>query len=222
MQQPAQRPRVSGWKRLLLLLLVLCVGLAMLAVLGLGVVWKLYRMPASSMAPTLDAGALVMVDRLAYVRAPVARGDVVVFTPPHAPGQVWAKRVIGLPGDLIAFHGDVLSINGLPVQYDDLGPVVPGSDIRRLTERLPGRTHTVLEARDAAGPGGQGEWTVPLGRYFVMGDNRDNSDDSRFWSPETFLPHENVQGRAVRAWNPCAAPRCDDGSEPTLLGKHIQ
>ncbi len=217
----APRPRTSSWHRFSVALLLLCLGLVMLLVVCFGFVWKLYRIPANSMSPTLSAGSWVLVDRLAYSRSPVERGDVVVFTSPQMP-EHWVKRVVGLPGDRVGFHGDVLSINGQPVAYEDHGLVDADTGAHRLTERLPGRTHSVLEVPGRVDAGGQGDWVVPEGRYFVMGDNRDNSNDSRFWSPDHFLALGDLHGRAFRVWGGCLQPHCGEGSQRPLLGQTIQ
>ena len=179
-----------------------------------------FRIPSSSMMPTLQIGDFILVNKFAYgLRLPInnkkvveigapARGDVVVFHPPQYPEQDWIKRVVGLPGDTIGYRDDVVSINGEPLQYLDQGRYVGkgkgagATGARLLVEQLPGRPHQVLERDDV--PyfiQGEGEWTVPPGYYFVMGDNRDNSEDSRFW-PEGmhFLPEENLRGKAFLVW----------------------
>ncbi len=175
-----------------------------------------FRIPSSSMMPTLLIGDFILVNKFAYgLRLPITnkkfidigepkRGDVVVFHPPQHPEQDWIKRVMGLPGDTIAYHDNTVSVNGQPLQYRDDGVYIgkgrgieaTGSTL--LTEMVPGRPHNVLERKDS--PffiQGEGEWTVPEGQYFVMGDNRDNSEDSRFWG---FLPEENLRGRAFLIW----------------------
>ena len=175
-----------------------------------------FRIPSSSMMPTLLIGDFILVNKFAYgLRLPItnqkliatgepARGDVVVFHPPQHPDQDWIKRVIGLPGDTIAYHNDTVSVNGKPLGYIGRGRYVgkgQGSDAtgaRLLTEQLPGRPHPVLERDDRPFfVQGEGEWTVPPGQYFVMGDNRDNSEDSRFWG---FLPEEDLRGKAFLIW----------------------
>jgi len=176
-----------------------------------------FRIPSSSMMPSLLVGDFILVNKFAYgLRLPVvnkvfietghpARGDVVVFRPPHHPDQDWIKRVIGLPGDTIEYRQNTVWVNGEPFDYRDegrfvgkgLGREMTGANL--LVEELPGRPHPVLE-RDGPrhfSPQGVGEWTVPAGHYFVMGDNRDNSEDSRYWG---FLPESNLRGKAFLVW----------------------
>jgi signal peptidase I len=175
-----------------------------------------FRIPSGSMIPTLLIGDFILVNKFAYgLRLPISnekfigtgepqRGDVVVFRPPQHPDEDWIKRVIGLPGDTVAYHDDTVSINGQPLQYTARGRFIgTGRDVeatgaKLLTEQLPGRAHPVLERDDRPFfAQGEGEWTVPAGQYFVMGDNRDNSEDSRFWG---FLPEANLRGKAFLIW----------------------
>lgn len=173
-----------------------------------------FRIPSSSMMPTLLIGDFILVNKFTYgIRLPInnkkiialgepERGDVVVFRPPHAPDQDWIKRVIGLPGDVVAFRGDSVLINGEPLGYELVGPyqgVGRGSDMTGaavLTETLGERRHQVLEL-PGADPRSQGEWRVPEGEYLVMGDNRDRSDDGRFWGT---LPESQLRGKAFLVW----------------------
>jgi signal peptidase I len=168
--------------------------------------------PSASMRPTLLEGDVVLVNRLAYaLKLPLTdivllplgepqRGDVVTFSSP-AGGTRLIKRIVGLPGDRIAMQGDALLLNGRPVGLDSLQSrgesVAPGwvVDAVRATEHLEGRPHAVqflpaLRARrDFA------ETTVPPGHYFMLGDNRDNSEDSRVIGT---VPREKLIGRAHR------------------------
>jgi len=175
-----------------------------------------FRIPSNSMMPTLLTGDFILVNKFAYgLRLPItngkfmavgepARGDVVVFRPPHHPDQDWIKRVIGLPGDRIGYQDNQVLINGEPMTYGTVG-VYQGrgngaemTGAQELEEALPGRPHHVLERTDLPFVDqGEGEWVVPPGHYFVMGDNRDNSEDSRYWG---FLPEKNLRGKAFLIW----------------------
>lgn len=179
-----------------------------------------FRIPSSSMMPSLLVGDFILVNKFAYgLRLPITntkflplgepkRGDVVVFRPPHHPDEDWIKRIIGLPGDTVAYRDNTVYINGQPVQYRKVGTYAgsgqgtEASGSTLLTEELPGRPHPVLEREDM--PyflQGEGEWKVPPGQYFVMGDNRDNSEDSRFWPQGAhFLPEQNLRGKAFLIW----------------------
>ncbi|KQW46735.1 S26 family signal peptidase [Pelomonas sp. Root662] len=168
--------------------------------------------PSASMRPTLLEGDVVLVNRLAYdLKLPLTdvvllplgepkRGDVVTFSSP-AGGTRLIKRIVGLPGDRIVMQGDVLVLNGRPVGYGGIQTrgeaVAPGwvVDAVRATEHLDGRAHavqflpTLRTRRDIA------ETVVPPGHYFMLGDNRDNSEDSRVIGP---VPREKLIGRAHR------------------------
>ncbi len=172
-----------------------------------------FRIPSGSMIPTLMVGDFILVNKFAYgVRLPVVhtkvadtgepkRGDVVVFRYPRNPDLDYIKRMIGLPGDRISYHDKRLSINGKLVEKIPLGPYqpqdeyfVPNDEV--FLEKLDGVEHKILNnIRNSRGA--EGEYVVPDGYYFVMGDNRDNSNDSRFWG---FVPEENLVGRAMVIW----------------------
>ena len=187
-----------------------------------------FKIPSGSMIPTLLVGDLILVNKFDYgVRLPVinqkifankdpARGDVVVFRYPPDPRIDYIKRVVGLPGDEIAYLNKVLTINGQRIESSPL-PDFYDEDSRRyaqhLSEKLAGVEHRILIDKDRPAfiPGVQsfpnsdacrysGEGVtckVPAGHYFMMGDNRDNSVDSRYWG---FVPDRNLVGRAFFVW----------------------
>ena len=209
--EPAREPVLVDYSKAFFPILVLVLGLR-------SFIAEPFRIPSSSMMPTLLIGDFILVNKFAYgLRWPITnkkffdigepvRGDVVVFRPPHHPREDWIKRVIGLPGDTISYHDNQVSINGkrLPYRveriYQGVGQGADATGATELTEGLPGRPHFVLEHPDVPFlPQGQGEgeWIVPPGHYFVMGDNRDNSEDSRFWG---FLPEANLRGKAFLVW----------------------
>lgn len=172
-----------------------------------------FRIPSGSMMPTLEVGDFILVNKFAYgIRLPVLRtkvvalgdperGEVVVFKYPQQPEVDYIKRVIGLPGDRIRYENKQLFVNGEAVQQKELG-IYPGDGpqgrmlgAKMLEEDLQGVVHAILQRPEADGP--EGEIVVPAGQYFVMGDNRDNSNDSRYWG---FVPEENLVGRAMLIW----------------------
>jgi len=137
------------------------------------------------------------------------RGDVFVFrypNPEHDPkkqGEDYIKRVIGLPGDEITYRNKVLYVNDKEIPQTYVGPFVgSGDEGRRMAgaeihdEMLSDATHKILKSRMLV-PGREGTWKVPAGHYFAMGDNRDNSEDGRYWG---FVPEENLVGRAFVIW----------------------
>lgn len=176
-------------------------------------VFEPFRIPSKSMVPTLLVGDFVLVSKFSYgLRAPVfhtkfvdigepERGDVVVFRYPPDPTKDYIKRVIGLPGDQVTYRDEHLYVNGQRVALDGQG-VYDGPDadalatMRRFIEHLPGGVeHPVLQVVGRRGP--DVSVTVPEHHYFVMGDNRDNSADSRVWG---FVPEENLVGKAFMIW----------------------
>lgn len=171
-----------------------------------------FRIPSGSMLPTLFVGDFILVNKFTYgLRLPVLhtkilplnapeRGDVMVFRFPREPSVDYIKRVVGLPGDEIKYVDKQLFINGEPVPlqpqgiYTEVssGMAAPSADL--FIEQLGGVSHDVLHQ---ARPGRNGNWTVPEGHYFVMGDNRDNSNDSREWH---WVPEQNIVGKAFFVW----------------------
>lgn len=169
-----------------------------------------FRIPSSSMEPTLEEGDLILVSKFAYgLRLPVLnkrvvdlgspeRGDVVVFRFPQDPRQDYIKRVIGIPGDEIVYLDKRLYVNGELVQEQSLGPALTeeGYEAVELAETLGEVGHRIYKMPRRIDPRRR-NITVPEGHYFVMGDNRDNSNDSRSWG---FVPDENLVGRAFLIW----------------------
>ena len=172
-----------------------------------------FRIPSGSMMPTLLIGDFILVNKFIYgIRLPVIdkkiieisepqRGDIVVFRFPEDPSIPFIKRVVGLPGDRIGYYNKRLHINGEPIPLQQVGVYVgSGSGARHtgapvLREALDNVEYDILIR-----PGQrsiEGEWTVPPDNYFVMGDNRDNSRDSRFWR---YVPDENLIGKAFFIW----------------------
>jgi signal peptidase I len=187
-----------------------------------------FKIPSSSMVPTLLVGDFILVNKFTYgIRLPVAnrkivplgepqRGDVMVFRYPEDPSLDYIKRVVGVPGDRIEYRNKRLSVNGQPVplrQVDDYLSKERMQFSRRYLETLNAVDHEILLEDDApafvapsrAFPHAQNcnynmnglACTVPPGHYFMMGDNRDNSSDSRVWG---FVPDENIVGKAFFIW----------------------
>ncbi len=169
-----------------------------------------YRIPSSSMVPTLLVGDFIFVSKYAYgLRLPVLhtelvntgrphRGDIAVFRLPSNPDINYIKRVVGLPGDEIVYRNHRLYINGEPVEMEPADIWDEDGETGQLfTEQLGDSRHLVLLQRSPLS--GVYRFQVPQGCYFMMGDNRDNSRDSRF--PQVgCVPEENLVGRASRIW----------------------
>ncbi|MES2104828.1 MAG: signal peptidase I [Pseudomonadota bacterium] len=190
--------------------------------------WEPFKIPSSSMLPTLFVGDLILVNKYTYgIRLPVInkkvievnnpqRGDVMVFKYPRNPSLDYIKRVVGVPGDKIVYKNKRLTVNGKEVSYE---PMPDFLDEERLSysqqfkENLTGVQHRILnnEAaptfvnnpfdfphRDLCSYNSEGfACTVPEANYFMMGDNRDNSEDSRYWG---FVPDQNIVGKAFFIW----------------------
>ena len=172
-----------------------------------------FRIPSGSMMPTLLVGDFILVNKFTYgIRLPVInkkiielskpnRGDIVVFRYPKDPTVDYIKRIVGLPGDKVVYSNKKLTINDLPVQqtslgsYQGLGQGEEMSGAEDLLENLTGVEHRILIRNGT--PTVEFVYVVPEGNYFAMGDNRDNSNDSRYWGP---VPEANLVGKAFFIW----------------------
>ncbi|MCZ6803881.1 MAG: signal peptidase I [Proteobacteria bacterium] len=190
-------------------------------------IFEPFRIPSGSMMPTLLIGDFILVNKYDYgLRLPVLhnkfienstpeRGDIVVFRYPEDPSIPFIKRVVGLPGDKISYSNKTLYINDTSVQqvlkgrYNARGSGIGMNGFSLRNEHLDEIIHEILVNEAVK----QNDYlrarlflrenvdiTVPEGHYFVMGDNRDNSKDSRFWG---FVPDENLVGRAFMIWMNC-------------------
>ncbi len=188
-----------------------------------------FQIPSGSMKPTLEVGDFILVNKFAYgIRLPVVdtkvfnvgdpqRGDVMVFRYPNEPRINYIKRVIGLPGDHIRYADKQLYVNGEPVPRDLLrtepdDEVPPGHPLQALAkvdiyeEYLEDTAHLIRHKR-LSQPARPQEWRVPAGHYFMVGDNRDNSNDSRYWQSDQMprelwgmVPDTYIVGKAFAVW----------------------
>lgn len=168
-----------------------------------------FRIPSSSLEPTLLTGDFILVNKFHYgLRLPVLhnkvsdgtmlhRGDIIVFRWPPNPSIDFIKRVIGLPGDHISYINKELYVNGQKIDQE----LLPNSSLNvneviEKQENLLGIKHHIYQDPSKNSYDYQ-DIAVPTGMYFVMGDNRDDSADSRYWG---FVPETNIIGKAVMVW----------------------
>jgi len=194
-----------------------------------------FKIPSSSMVPTLLVGDLILVNKYAYgIRLPIInkkiievgipqRGDVMVFKYPEDTSLDYIKRVIGIPGDKIVYRNKRLTVNGKEVPYEKLPDYLDEENLyysKQYQENLLGVKHRILNderkpafvsdphdfsGRQRCSYNVEGfACTVPDGQYFMMGDNRDNSLDSRYWG---FVPDRNIVGKAFFIWMNLGNPK---------------
>ncbi len=195
-----------------------------------------FKIPTTSMVPTLLVGDLILVNKFTYgIRLPILnqkiidvndpqRGDVMVFKYPKDMSQDYIKRVIGVPGDKIVYENKRLTINGQAVTYTPLDDYLDEEGFsyrKQFFENLPEKRHKIINYEDRpeqnvaaidAFPLHEAcdfaprkfSCIVPEGNYFMMGDNRDNSQDSRYWG---FVPNKNIVGKAFVVWMNLGNPK---------------
>lgn len=187
-----------------------------------------FKIPSTSMVPTLQIGDLILVNKFTYgIRLPIInkkiievnnphRGDVMVFKYPEDTSLDYIKRVVGVPGDKIAYKNKRLTVNGKELSYQGLPDYLDEERLsysKQFSENLTGVEHKIVnDERAPAFVTNPHEFpqralcsydvegfacTVPAGHYFMMGDNRDNSMDSRYWG---FVPDQNIVGKAFFVW----------------------
>ena len=172
-----------------------------------------FQIPTGSMIPTLEVGDFILVNKFAYgVRLPIIgtkfisvddpqRGEVMVFIPPHE-NKYYIKRVIGLPGDTVRYEDKNLYINGELITKEYVQDIPIDTNLGELDgtlhiETINGIEHAVQHINVAGNQRTRTTWVVPNGHYFMMGDNRDNSSDSREWGP---VPEVDIVGKAIAVW----------------------
>jgi signal peptidase I len=172
-----------------------------------------FSAPSASNFPNLMVGDMFFVSKTAYLNADLQRGDIAVFKLPSDPTIDYVKRVIGLPGDRIQMKQGRLYLNGVmvPREPDTYQPPLDQPDesgSRFYRETLPnGRSYVIAERSDDGDADNTDEYVVPDGHYFALGDNRDNSQDSRFLDSVGYIPRANFTGPfVVRFWNTNGVP----------------
>ncbi|MFT5335256.1 MAG: signal peptidase I [Halioglobus sp.] len=167
-----------------------------------------FQIPSGSMIPTLQVGDYILVNKFTYgIRLPVIRtkvlnfnkperGDVMVFFPPHKNDTYYIKRVVGLPGDKILYRGKEIYINGVKVSREPMATLPDGANRYQIGIESLGEANHLMQVNDAR-PGRIHTTEVKPGHYFMMGDNRDNSQDSRVWGQ---VPEQDIVGKAFAIW----------------------
>lgn len=168
----------AAWRRSILETLDASIFAAFLSLVIITFVVQAFYIPSGSMEPTLQIGDRILVGKFSYRLGPIRRGDIVVFHYPLGPARDFVKRIVALPAETVELREGLVLINGKP-----------------LSEVYP----TALPGGDRACTSSYGPKRVPAGQYFVLGDNRCNSEDSRFFG---FVPTENVVGKALLVYWP--------------------
>lgn len=215
---PTKTGGVGEFVRMILLAAIIAFGIRTF-------VFEPFNIPSGSMVPGLQIGDFLFVSKYTYgyssksatvgvlpIEGRVGgslpqRGDVIVFKPPPKPEMDFIKRLIAVPGDLVAVKSGVIYINDKPIQRERIGPVMfqdrEGPNLRPATEYretiAPGVSYSIYQEVDDGPLDNFGPVTVPPGHYFFMGDNRNNSQDSRT-NYVGFVPLENIVGKAQFIW----------------------
>jgi signal peptidase I len=229
-EAPAVRQRsVLGTLLLVIVLVPLAIAVLLSPLLIRTFLFQPFNIPAGSMKPTLLVGDYIFVSKYSYgynrysfpfsppltlisgrvFASEPERGDVVVFRLPKDPSTDYVKRVIGLPGDRIQMTNGILHINGTPVKREQIEDFVETDDrgrevhIKQWRETLPnGVSHLTLDMIENGFYDNTKEYRVPAGHYFMIGDNRDNSTDSRIENAVGYVPAENLIGRVqIMFWS---------------------
>ncbi|HAU8284970.1 TPA: signal peptidase I [Vibrio vulnificus] len=206
-------------------------------------IYEPFQIPSGSMMPTLFVGDFILVEKYAYgLKDPVwrtqlvetgkpERGDIVVFKYPPSPNIDYIKRVVGLPGDTVRYNrqkeiciqpkGESVCHMAIRNNVVESEFIQDGINLTQTDEQLGEVKHQILvnplrqDRVEAYAPrAGVSEWVVPQGQYFVMGDNRDNSADSRYWG---FVPEANLVGKAVAIWISFEFDRGSDSVLPSWI-----
>ncbi|MGI9828697.1 signal peptidase I [Vibrio vulnificus] len=206
-------------------------------------IYEPFQIPSGSMMPTLLVGDFILVEKYAYgLKDPVwrtqlvetgkpERGDIVVFKYPPSPNIDYIKRVVGLPGDTVRYNrqkeiciqpkGESVCHMAIRNNVVESEFIQDGINLTQTDEQLGEVEHQILvnplrqDRVEAYAPrAGVSEWVVPQGQYFVMGDNRDNSADSRYWG---FVPEANLVGKAVAIWISFEFDRGSDSVLPSWI-----
>lgn len=249
-KSPQQQHWYESWKFVVIFCIVLPLALR-------SFLYAPFHIPSGSMKSTLLVGDYIFVSKFAYgfsryslpfspdvfsgkrvatsegARKP-ARGDVVVFRLPSDTKVDYVKRLIGMPGDRIQVREGVVYLNGVAIKRETMEPFKDDDGegnsftIRRFRETLPeGKTYEVLDQLKSGPLDNTPEYVVPLGHYFMMGDNRDNSQDSRVLSMVGYVPEENLVGRADIIFFSLATPVLEfwhwvDGIRPSRFFRLIE